>query len=176
MPSSSNEPVSLKLNITSYRAGRRSGDAFDSHSRGARFVSRLGHQAPWLKIFMEFLSPSRWMVIPWNRSRSLPPPPLKLIILPFDVTQSEIPKRLEINHLRGGLRFGDERGRVTTGRNWGESEGHCEQYVGVLISLWLFLFHICLFPAQAREFFLDVLKKLEQRSHKCVELRGEYVE
>jgi hypothetical protein len=24
--------------------------------------------------------------------------------------------------------------------------------------------------------FLDGLKKLEQRSHKCVELRGEYVE
>jgi hypothetical protein len=27
-----------------------------------------------------------------------------------------------------------------------------------------------------KEFFLDGLKKLEQRSHKCVELRGEYVE
>jgi hypothetical protein len=25
-------------------------------------------------------------------------------------------------------------------------------------------------------FFLDGLKKLEQRSHKCVELRGEHVE
>jgi hypothetical protein len=44
-------------------------------------------------------------------------------------------------------------------------------YVGALISLWLFLF-----TAQPKEFFLDVLKKLEQRSHKCVELRGEYVE
>jgi hypothetical protein len=32
-----------------------------------------------------------------------------------------------------------------------------------------------LFPAQPKEFFLDGLKKLEQRSHKCVELRGEYV-
>jgi hypothetical protein len=32
------------------------------------------------------------------------------------------------------------------------------------------------FAAQPKEFFLDVLKKLEQRSHKCVELRGEYVE
>jgi hypothetical protein len=40
-------------------------------------------------------------------------------------------------------------------------------YVGVLISLWLFLF-----AAQAKEFFLDGLKKLEQRSHKCVELGG----
>jgi hypothetical protein len=30
--------------------------------------------------------------------------------------------------------------------------------------------------AQPKEFFLDGLKKLEQRSHKCVELRGEYVE
>jgi hypothetical protein len=29
-----------------------------------------------------------------------------------------------------------------------------------------------LFAAQPEEFFLDGLKKLEQRSHKCVELRG----
>jgi hypothetical protein len=41
-------------------------------------------------------------------------------------------------------------------------------YVGVLISLWL-----SLFVAQPTEFFLDGLKKLEQRSHKCVELRGD---
>jgi hypothetical protein len=47
----------------------------------------------------------------------------------------------------------------------------CEVYAGVLISLWLFLF-----AAQPKEFFLDELKKLEQRSHKFVELRGEYVE
>jgi hypothetical protein len=33
-----------------------------------------------------------------------------------------------------------------------------------------------LFAAQPKEFFLDGLKTLEQRSHKCVELRGEYVE
>jgi hypothetical protein len=46
-------------------------------------------------------------------------------------------------------------------------------YVGVLISFWLFLF---LFAAQPKEFFLDGLKKLEQRSHKRVEIRGEYVE
>jgi hypothetical protein len=45
------------------------------------------------------------------------------------------------------------------------------RYVGVLISLWLFLF-----AAQPKEFFFDGLKKLEQRSHKCMELRGEYVE
>jgi hypothetical protein len=32
------------------------------------------------------------------------------------------------------------------------------------------------FAAQSKEFFLDGLKKLEQRSHKCVELRGEYME
>jgi hypothetical protein len=44
-------------------------------------------------------------------------------------------------------------------------------YVGVLINLWLFLF-----ATQPKEFFFDGLKKLEQRSHKCVELRGEYVE
>jgi hypothetical protein len=50
-------------------------------------------------------------------------------------------------------------------------------YVGVLISLWLFLFPIILSATQPKEFFLDGLKKLEQRSHKCVELRGgEYVE
>jgi hypothetical protein len=40
-------------------------------------------------------------------------------------------------------------------------------YLGMLISLWLFLF-----VAQPKEFFLDGLKKLEQRSHKCVELSG----
>jgi hypothetical protein len=32
------------------------------------------------------------------------------------------------------------------------------------------------FAAQPKEFFLDGLKKSEQRSHKCVQLRGEYVE
>jgi hypothetical protein len=46
-----------------------------------------------------------------------------------------------------------------------------KEYVKVLINLWLFLF-----AAQLNEFFLDGLKNLEQRSHKCVELRGEYVE
>jgi hypothetical protein len=35
-------------------------------------------------------------------------------------------------------------------------------------------FPIFLFAAQPKEFFLDGLK-LEQRSHKCVELRGEYL-
>jgi hypothetical protein len=49
-------------------------------------------------------------------------------------------------------------------------------YVRVLISLWLFLFPVFLFAAQQKEFFLDWLKKLEQRSHKFVEVRGEYVE
>jgi hypothetical protein len=49
-------------------------------------------------------------------------------------------------------------------------------YVGELISLRLFLFPIFLFAAKPKEFFLDGLKKLEQRSHKRVELRGEYVE
>jgi hypothetical protein len=32
------------------------------------------------------------------------------------------------------------------------------------------------FVAQPKEFFFDELKKLEQRSHEYVELRGEYVE
>jgi hypothetical protein len=50
------------------------------------------------------------------------------------------------------------------------------KYVDVLISLWLFLFPIFLFAVQLKEFLLDGLKKFEQRSHKCVELRGEYVE
>jgi hypothetical protein len=40
-------------------------------------------------------------------------------------------------------------------------------YVGLLISLWLFLF-----ASQPKEFVLGELKKLEQRSHKCVELSG----
>jgi hypothetical protein len=35
---------------------------------------------------------------------------------------------------------------------------------------------IFLFSAKPKEFFLDGLKKLEQRRHKCGELRGEYVE
>jgi hypothetical protein len=52
-----------------------------------------------------------------------------------------------------------------------ETGHYCCVYVGVLISLWLFLF-----APQPKEFFLDGLKKLQQRSHKCVELRGEYVE
>jgi hypothetical protein len=46
-----------------------------------------------------------------------------------------------------------------------------EAGVGVLISLWLFLF-----ATQTKEFFFYMLKKLEQRSHKCVDLRGECVE
>jgi hypothetical protein len=33
-------------------------------------------------------------------------------------------------------------------------------------------FPIFLLAAQPKEFFLNGLKKLEQRSHKCVELRG----
>jgi hypothetical protein len=33
-----------------------------------------------------------------------------------------------------------------------------------------------LFAAQPKEFFFDGLKKLEQQSHKSVELRGEYGE
>jgi hypothetical protein len=41
----------------------------------------------------------------------------------------------------------------------------------VLVSLWLFLFSV-----QPNEFLLDGVKKLEQRVHTCVELRGEYVE
>jgi hypothetical protein len=45
-------------------------------------------------------------------------------------------------------------------------------YVGVLISLWLFLF-----AAQQQKIFLYGLKKSEQRSHKCVwSSGGKYVE
>jgi hypothetical protein len=35
-------------------------------------------------------------------------------------------------------------------------------FIGVLTSLWLFLFLIFPFAAQPKEFFLDGLKKLEQ--------------
>jgi hypothetical protein len=52
-----------------------------------------------------------------------------------------------------------------------ERKGGWKYYVGVVISLSNFLF-----AAQPKDFFLDGLKKSEQRSHKCVELRGEYVE
>jgi hypothetical protein len=48
-------------------------------------------------------------------------------------------------------------------------------YLEVLISFWLFRFPILLFAAQPKEFFLHGLK-IKQRSHKCVELRREYVE
>jgi hypothetical protein len=37
-------------------------------------------------------------------------------------------------------------------------------------------FHMFRFAAQPKEFFFVELKKSEQRSRKCVELRGEYVE
>jgi hypothetical protein len=55
-------------------------------------------------------------------------------------------------------------------------ENTSDIYVGMLISLRLFLFPIFLFAVEPKEFFLNGLKKLEQRSHKCVALRGEYVE
>jgi hypothetical protein len=50
----------------------------------------------------------------------------------------------------------------------GNSYNLSQRYVGVLISLWLFPYSIFLFAAQPKEFFLDGLKKLEQRSHKRV--------
>jgi hypothetical protein len=37
-------------------------------------------------------------------------------------------------------------------------------------------FPLFLFAAKPKEFFFDELKKLEQRNHKCVELKEEYVE
>jgi hypothetical protein len=46
-------------------------------------------------------------------------------------------------------------------------EAKVHRYIVVVISFWLFLF-----AAQPKEFFLDGSKKSEQRSHKCVELRG----
>jgi hypothetical protein len=36
-------------------------------------------------------------------------------------------------------------------------------------------FPIFLCAVQLKEIFLDRLKKLEQRNHKCVELKGEYI-
>jgi hypothetical protein len=56
-------------------------------------------------------------------------------------------------------------------KSYVSARNHEWKYIGTLISLWLFLF-----AAQPKESFLDGLKKLEERSHKCVELRGEYVE
>jgi hypothetical protein len=35
---------------------------------------------------------------------------------------------------------------------------------------------VFLFAVQPKDFFMGGLKKLEQRSHKCVELRGEYLD
>jgi hypothetical protein len=55
------------------------------------------------------------------------------------------------------------------------SESRCtrKKYVRVLISLRLSLFLIFIFAAQPKEFILNGLKKLEKRSHKCAELKGE---
>jgi hypothetical protein len=58
--------------------------------------------------------------------------------------------------------------------SWYCSKGR--KYIRVLISFWLLLFSISLLAAHPKEFFLGGLKKLEQQSHKCVELRGEYIE
>jgi hypothetical protein len=38
-----------------------------------------------------------------------------------------------------------------------------------------FALPIFVFAAQPKEFFLDGLKRIEQPRHKCVELKGEYV-
>jgi hypothetical protein len=38
----------------------------------------------------------------------------------------------------------------------------------MLINFWLFIFAIFLLAAQSKEFLLDGLKMLEQRSHMCV--------
>jgi hypothetical protein len=46
----------------------------------------------------------------------------------------------------------------------------------MLISFWIFLVPVFLFAAQPKEFFLDGLKKLKQRSHKCEKLKREYEE
>jgi hypothetical protein len=54
-----------------------------------------------------------------------------------------------------------------------ETFGHVVIRRGAYKSL---AFPIFIFVAKLKELFLDGLKKLEQRSHKCVELRGEYVE
>jgi hypothetical protein len=47
------------------------------------------------------------------------------------------------------------------------------RYVWVLIKSLAFSISHFLFAAQPKEFFLEGLQKLEQRSHKRVELRGE---
>jgi hypothetical protein len=42
----------------------------------------------------------------------------------------------------------------------------------VVVSLWLFLFPVFIFATEPKEFFLAGSKKLEQRSHKCMQLGG----
>jgi hypothetical protein len=56
---------------------------------------------------------------------------------------------------------------LKTTRSGTMSTASIRVYVGVLISLWRFLFPNFLFAAQPKEFFLDGLKKSEQRSHVC---------
>jgi hypothetical protein len=58
----------------------------------------------------------------------------------------------------------------------GYSSPQPSDYIWVLISLRLFLFPILLFAAQPKEFFLDGLKKLEQRSLSVWRSGGGYVE
>jgi hypothetical protein len=70
----------------------------------------------------------------------------------------EVTKCVSESHIRGRPSLNNDSTQVSL-------------YVGLMISLWIFLF-----TAQPKEFFLDGLKKLEQRSHKCVEFRGKYVE
>jgi hypothetical protein len=53
------------------------------------------------------------------------------------------------------------------------STGKIRRGVGKSLAFPISYFPIC---STTKEFFLDGLQKLEQRSHKCVELRGEYVE
>jgi hypothetical protein len=57
---------------------------------------------------------------------------------------------------------------LNTGTLTSGFQSHSLTYVGVLISLWLFLF-----GAQPKDFFLVGLKKLEQGPRKCMWSSGE---
>jgi hypothetical protein len=48
-------------------------------------------------------------------------------------------------------------------------------YIRVLISLWLFLFHLQVVCSTSERIFLGWVIVLEQQSHKYVELRREHI-
>jgi hypothetical protein len=99
-----------------------------------------------------------------------------------EVLGENLPQRHFVHHKFHMTRTGFEPGpprwvasdnRLSSGAPWNKPKlVSMLRYVGVLISLWLFLFPIFLSAAQPKEFFLDGLKKLGEWNHKYVELKG----